>query len=178
MPAQSYTHILLDEICHSLMQFFFSYACYFWWISWPSLKDGSMLLLFLPWCICLSLHSQTVAAGRKMGGYWSGLMYPNRRLAQGQQTASVCSLADWFPSRLAPVSPWEWNEWELFWNEEGSSIYLAQLCPCMMDELVHLCVPVEPIYCQTPLSLEKGERLKREREREGGRKGGRGMEAG
>lgn len=106
--------------------------------------------------------------GRK-GGCWSGLMYPNRRIAQGHQTASVCSLSDWFLSRLASVSAWKWKEWELFWNEEGSSIYLVQLRLCVMDGLAHLYVRVEPIYCQhppPPPPFVTGER--RERLREGG----------
>lgn len=47
---------------------------------------------------------------------------------------------------------------------------LSVLCLCMMDELVYLCVPAEPILLANPLLLpEKGKRVKRERETEGER---------
>lgn len=45
--------------------------------------------------------------------------------------------------------------------------HLSVLCLCMMDELVYLCVPAEPILLANPLLLpEKGKRVKRERERQ------------
>lgn len=47
------------------------------------------------------------------------------------------------------------------------------LCLCMMDELVYLCVPAEPILLANPLLLpEKGKRVKRERDRGRARRGG------
>lgn len=62
-------------------------------------------------------------------------------------------------------------------EEDGSSIYPAQLCLCMMDELVHVHAPAEPVHCQTPFCHWRRERaVKRwrgegEGEGDGGRQG-------
>lgn len=94
------------------------------------LRDELLFSLYLPWSICLFLYLPT---GK--GGYWSGLMCPNCREAQGQQTVSVCSLLNWLLCRLAPVSPREWNV--LKWRVVYLSCSALPLCDRWACASVH-----------------------------------------
>lgn len=139
--------------------------------------------VFFSFCIshdafaCICVHRLWRTKGRVV----MSLMFLNRRVAQGQQNASrLISLQ--ISSSLALRVEW------MIWNERGLSIYPVQLPLFMMDEHVHLCVPVEhpPTFVtgETRLVREGGGRRRqstgeggggRDGKREAGRGVGRGV---
>lgn len=140
----------------NLMRFIFTSACYFW------TKKSAFVLVVSP-MMHLSISLFT-ALGCRKGGYWSGLMYPNCRAAQRQQTVCILSLPDWFLCRLAPVSPWKRHV--LKWRR---AIYLSCAALLLYDKwaCASVCAGWDHLLPNPLLSLEKGERL-RERGRGGG----------
>lgn len=136
----------------NLMRFIFTSACYFW------TKKSAFVLAVSP-MMHLSISIFTDWVCRK-GGYWSGLMYPNCRVAQREQTVCILSLPGWFLCRLAPVSP-------CFEMQKG---HLSVLCSFASVWRMSLCICVcwlRPFTAKPPFVT--GERRAVERARERGR---------